>query len=118
VSDLEQLTAQIREFARARDWEKFHTPKNLSMALAGEVGELLAELQWLTEAEAATVMSDAAAAGRIRGEMADVFIYLIRLADILGVDLLDLASAKLAENELRFDVAMHYGKADKAPPLN
>jgi NTP pyrophosphatase (non-canonical NTP hydrolase) len=118
VSDLEQLTRRVRDFAHARDWEQFHTPKNLSMALAGEVGELLAELQWLTDEQAWAVMSDEEAATRIRGEMADVFIYLVRLADVLGVDLIDLARAKLAENERRYDVATHYGSARKAPPLS
>lgn len=118
MSDLEQLTRSVRDFAQARDWEQFHTPKNLSMALAGEVGELLAELQWLTDEQAWAVMSDEEAAARVGGELADVFIYLVRLADVLGVDLIDLAYAKLAENERRFDVAKHYGSARKAPPLS
>lgn len=117
MSELEQLESRIREFAQARDWEKFHNPKNLSMALAGEVGELLAEFQWLTAADAAAVMADSAAATRVQGELADVFIYLVRLADTLGVDLLDVAFAKIAANELRYDVASHYGTARKAPPL-
>jgi NTP pyrophosphatase (non-canonical NTP hydrolase) len=118
VSDLPQLTRRVRDFAHARDWEQFHTPKNLSMALAGEVGELLAELQWLTEDQAREVMSDEEAAERLRGEVADVFIYLVRLADVLGVDLIDVAEAKLDENERRYDVATHFGSARKAPPLS
>lgn len=88
------------------------------MALAGEVGELLAELQWLTDDQAREVMTDAKAADRLRGEIADVFIYLVRLADVLGVDLLDAARAKLDENERRYDAATHYGSARKAPPLS
>jgi NTP pyrophosphatase (non-canonical NTP hydrolase) len=107
MSDLPDLTERLREFARARDWEKFHTPKNLAMALAGEVGELVAELQWLTEAEAAVVMRDAAAAARIRSETADVFLYFLRLADVLGVDLAEVAHAKIDENEVRFPVEAH-----------
>ncbi|MEV6965081.1 nucleotide pyrophosphohydrolase [Hamadaea sp. NPDC051192] len=118
MSDLDQLIRRVREFAQARDWEQFHTPKNLSMALAGEVGELLAELQWLTDDQAREVMTDAKAADRLRGEIADVFIYLVRLADVLGVDLLDAARAKLDENERRYDAATHYGSARKAPPLS
>jgi len=118
VSDPQQLTVRVRDFARARDWEQFHTPKNLSMALAGEVGELLAELQWLTEDQARDVMSDEKAAERLRGEVADVFIYLVRLADVLGVDLIEAAHAKLDENDRRYDVETHYGSARKAPPLS
>jgi NTP pyrophosphatase (non-canonical NTP hydrolase) len=117
VSNLDQLTGRIRDFARARAWEQFHTPKNLSMALAGEVGELLAELQWLTDEQARTIMAEPDAATRIRGEIADVFIYLLRLADVLGIHLVDVAHAKLDENEHRYDVESHYGSARKAPPL-
>jgi NTP pyrophosphatase (non-canonical NTP hydrolase) len=73
---LAELTTRLREFAAARDWEQFHTPKNLAMALAGEVGELLAELQWLTPEEASRVMADPEAAARMRSELADVTIYL------------------------------------------
>lgn len=118
MPDLQQLTTRVRDFARARDWEQFHTPKNLSMALAGEVGELLAELQWLTDEQAAGVMDAEDAARRVRGEVADVFIYLVRLADVLGIDLLDAANLKLDENERRYDVTSHYGSARKAPPLH
>lgn len=85
------------------------------MALAGEVGELLAELQWLTQDEAAQVMEDPAAAAAVRGEMADVFLYLVRLADVLGVDLMAAAATKIAENERRYDVAAYRGSARKAP---
>ncbi|NUT45484.1 MAG: nucleotide pyrophosphohydrolase [Thermoactinospora sp.] len=97
-----ELTSRIRAFADARDWGVYHTPKNLAMALAGEVGELLAEVQWLTPEEADAVMEDQEAADRIRGELADVTIYLVRLADVLGVDLVETSHAKLDQNELRF----------------
>src|ERR1700758_2764463 len=96
---LAELAEGLREFAAARDWEQFHTPKNLAMALAGEVGELLAELQWLTPEESSNVMADSDAAARMRSEMADVTIYLVRLADLLDVDLLEAAKAKLAESD-------------------
>jgi NTP pyrophosphatase (non-canonical NTP hydrolase) len=115
---LDELTAQVREFASARDWEQFHTPKNLAMALAGEVGELLAELQWLTPEESARVMADPEPAARMRSELADVTIYLTRLADILEVDLIEAARAKLAESERRYDVREYRGSARKAPPLS
>src|SRR5262245_43868886 len=102
VVTLDELAARLREFAAAREWEQFHTPKNLAMALAGEVGELVAELQWLTPEEAAQVMADPEAAARIRSELADVTIYLVRLADLLDVDLIEAARAKLAQSECRY----------------
>lgn len=112
------LTSRLRDFARQRDWEQFHTPKNLAMALAGEAGELLAELQWLTPEEARRVMEDPDTAARMRSELADVFLYLVRLADVLDVDLLASAHVKLTENERRYDARTFRGSARKAPPLD
>ncbi|GAA3959301.1 nucleotide pyrophosphohydrolase [Actinomadura viridis] len=117
MQDIGTLAARLRDFAAERDWEQFHTPKNLAMALSGEVGELVAELQWLTPEESWAVMDDAEAAARVRSEMADVFIYLTRLSDLLGVDLLDAAHRKLDEGERRYDAATYRGSARKAPPL-
>jgi NTP pyrophosphatase (non-canonical NTP hydrolase) len=88
------------------------------MALAGEAGELLAEFQWLTPEEATDVMADPQAARQIRSEIADVFLYLTRLADVLGVDLLSSAADKLAENERRYDAAVYSGSRRKAPHLS
>jgi NTP pyrophosphatase (non-canonical NTP hydrolase) len=76
VVTIDELAVLLREFAAARAWEQFHTPKNLAMALAGEVGELLAELQWLTPEEADRVMADPEAAARMVSELGDVTIYL------------------------------------------
>lgn len=115
---LEDLVVRLREFAAIRDWEQFHTPKNLAMALAGEVGELLAELQWLTPEEAARVMADPEAAGRMRSELADVTIYLVRLADVLDVGLIEAARMKLEESERRYNVEEFRGSARKAPPMS
>jgi NTP pyrophosphatase (non-canonical NTP hydrolase) len=115
---LDELAVRLREFAAAREWEQFHTPKNLAMALAGEVGELLAELQWLSPEETTRVMADPEAAARMRSELADVTIYLVRLADLLGVDLIEAARAKLAESELRYGAEKYRGSARKAPPLS
>ncbi|MFI7464143.1 nucleotide pyrophosphohydrolase [Nonomuraea sp. NPDC049646] len=112
--ELEGLAVRLREFARARDWERFHTPKNLAMALAGEAGELVAEFQWLTAEESASPDPDTLA--RIRAELGDVTLYLVRLADVLGVDLVAAATAKLADNERRYDPAAYRGSARKAPP--
>ena len=98
---LDELQKQLAQFATERDWEQFHTPKNLAMALAGEVGELAAEFQWMTPEESESAM-DSDSAESIRMEMADVFIYLARLADVLGVDLLDAAQKKTLLNSDRF----------------
>jgi NTP pyrophosphatase (non-canonical NTP hydrolase) len=102
AADLDSLTDRLGRFARARKWERFHTPKNLAMALGGEVGELITLFQWLTPEESASVMADRERAAEVLDEIADVFIYLVRLADVLGVDLLDAASRKIDRNEVRF----------------
>ncbi|MET8046568.1 nucleotide pyrophosphohydrolase [Streptosporangium sp. NPDC005286] len=117
MTELEELAGRLRRFAHEREWEQFHTPKNLAMALAGEVGELLAELQWLTPEESARAMEDPEAAGRLRSELADVMVYLTRLADVLNVDLVEAAHAKLDQSDRRYDVETYRGSARKAPPL-
>ena len=102
MTDIKDIAEQLREFAAARDWEQFHTPKNLAMALAGAAGELLAEYQWLTPEESTDVMNHPDIGPAVTDELADVAIYLIRLADVLGVDLADAADAKILRNEERF----------------
>ena len=114
MRDIRELAERLRDFAVARDWERYHTPKNLAMALVGEAGELLAEFQWLTPEEAAGIMADPQAARQVRSEIADVFLYLTRLADVLGVDLLGSAADKLEENERRYDAATYRGSRRKA----
>jgi NTP pyrophosphatase (non-canonical NTP hydrolase) len=99
---LGDLAAALRAFAQARDWEQFHTPKNLAMALAGEVGELVACFQWLTPDESERVMDNPGTAANVESELADVLQYLIRLADVLGVDLADAVRRKMRLNETRF----------------
>ena len=108
---------KLRLFARARDWEQFHSPKNLAMALTGEVGELVAHFQWLTESASATVMADRAIAQNIRYEMADVLAYLLRLADVLGVDLVAALTEKMDANERRYPVDRAKGNARKYTEL-
>lgn len=100
MSDIVELQAAIRDFADRRDWHRFHTPKNLAMALCGEAGELAAELQWLTPEESAQLSDEALEAVRL--EAADVAIYLLRLCDVLGIDLAQSVRDKLAINEHRF----------------
>jgi NTP pyrophosphatase (non-canonical NTP hydrolase) len=98
--DVRGLAERLREFAARRDWEAFHTPKNLVMALSGEVGELIEHFQWLTPEESGAIMRERAV--EVEDELADVFLYLVRLADVLGVDLIAAAHAKIDRNELRF----------------
>ena len=117
TTPIEELTERLREFVAARDWEPFHTPKNLAMAVAGEAGELLAEFQWLTPEESTRIMSDPEAGARVRSEIADVTTYLIRLADALDIDLIEAAHTKLDESERRYDAEEYRGSARKAPPL-
>jgi dCTP diphosphatase len=112
---VDDLRLRLRAFAAERDWEQFHTPKNLSMALAGEVGELLEIFQWLTPEQATEVM-DTDRADDVRDELADVTIYLVRLADILGVDLLKVANSKLERNHDRFPPGDVRGQA-AVPPI-
>ena len=99
---LKELAEEIRRFADARDWGKFHTPKNLAMAIAGEAGELAAEFQWLTPEES---MKDGLSAGQkksIELEIADVQIYLLRIADVLGIDIAEVVREKISINQTRF----------------
>jgi NTP pyrophosphatase (non-canonical NTP hydrolase) len=112
---LTEFRDELRQFVQERDWEQFHTPKNLVMALAGEVGELIAEFQWLTPEQAASVMSDDEShAARVRAEIGDVMIYLVGLADRLGIDLVNAARTKLADSARRYPVETHRGSVAKA----
>ena len=101
-NEIAVLTAEVRAFAVSRDWEQFHTPKNLAMAIAGEAGELVAEFQWLTAEESKRTNMSAEKLSDVELEIADVAIYLIRLADVLGVNISDVVRKKLAINETRF----------------
>lgn len=111
---VEQLAVRLREFAAERNWQQFHTPKNLAMALAGEVGELVAEFQWLTPEEAAGVM-DTAGGDAVRAEVGDVMLYLTRLCDVLGIDLLQAANDKLTHSARRYTVEAAHGSVAKIP---
>ena len=102
MNEIQSLAAEIRKFADDRDWEQFHTAKNLSMAVAGEAGELVAEFQWLTAEESKRANMSAEKLKDVELEIADVAIYLIRLADVLGVDISEVVRKKLAINESRF----------------
>lgn len=115
MSDLDDLRARLRAFAAEREWETFHSPKNLAMALAAESGELLEVFQWLTEAQSRAPEPKAKAAAA--EEIADVLLYLVRLADVLGIDLADAAARKLAVNAERYPVEKSRGNARKHDEL-
>lgn len=102
MNEIQHLAAEIKKFADARDWEQFHTPKNLSMAVAGEAGELVSEFQWLTAEQSTRSNMSADKLKDVELEIADVAIYLIRLADVLGIDVAEVVRKKIAINESRF----------------
>lgn len=103
----------LREFAEARDWAQFHSPKNLVMALSGEVGELNEIFQWMTEADSFKAAASEATASAVREEIADVALYLIRLSDVLGIDLNEAVSSKLATNAAKYPVDLSRGVSTK-----
>ena len=111
--DLEKVRDYLRDFAAERDWDQFHTPKNLAMALAGEAGELLEIFQWLTPEESGPVMEDQARAQAVGDELTDVLQYVVRLADVLGVDLSEAVWRKLQDNERRYPAGEVRGSAEK-----
>lgn len=110
--DLQELKMALRAFIGERDWQRFHSPKNLSMALAVEVAELMEHFQWLNEEESRSL--PAAKHSAVRDELADVLIYLTRLADELDIDLLEAAQHKLADNRRRYPADKVRGSAKKA----
>ncbi len=105
------LRDELREFAREREWEPFHTPKNLAMALIVEAAELVEHFQWLSPEQSAAL--DEKALDEVAQEMADIQIYLARLADVLGVDLMDAAYRKLTINAEKYPVEKATGSAAK-----
>ena len=110
-ADLEELAAYLRQFSTDRDWEQFHTPKNLAMALSGEAGELTEIFQWLTPQQSGSLDPDTLR--QASDELADVLIYLVRLADVLEIDLGTAVRDKMAANELRYTVESSRGSAAK-----
>lgn len=109
--DLHDLKLRMRDFAARRDWDQFHAPKNLVMALAGEAGELIEHFQWLSEAQSATL--DPRTLDEVAAEIADIQIYLVRLADKLGVSIAEAVEKKVIENERRYPADRAYGSARK-----
>lgn len=110
--DLEALRQRLARFAGDRDWDRFHSPKNLAMALIAECAELVEHFQWLTEEQSITLSPEKRLAVRL--ELADILIYLIRIADKLDIDLLAAARDKIAINEERYPADKVRGDARRA----
>ena len=108
---LQALSTRLAKFAQARDWDQFHNPKNLAMALAGEAGEVLEHFQWLTFEQAANLPAQTRA--EVALECADVLLFLLRLTDKLDIDLAAAARRKLTLNAKKYPVARSRGKATK-----
>jgi NTP pyrophosphatase (non-canonical NTP hydrolase) len=113
--DVSALEAALQAFADERDWQQFHSPKNLAMALTGEVGELVEVFQWLTEEQSKSVASDPATARAVRDELADVLLYLVRLSSVLGVDLDEAVRHKLEANARRYPAGISAARSPRAP---
>jgi dCTP diphosphatase len=99
-ADLDHLAGQLERFAKVRDWDQFHTPKNLAMALTVEAGELLEIFQWLTPEQSNSL--DQEKREHLADELGDILIYLVRLSSVSGIDLLDAARAKLEKNKQKY----------------
>lgn len=115
MDSINDLSDRLKRFAKERDWKQFHSPKNLSMALCGEIGELAHHFQWLTETESGALSVEKKQA--VAEEAADVFLYLVMLSDALGIDLLKEAAEKIDKNEYRYPVDKSKGSSSKYSDL-
>jgi dCTP diphosphatase len=111
--NLEDIRLRLAEFARERNWDQFHNPKNLSMAIAAEAAELLEIFQWLTDEQSKEIVKDEKEMAHIRQEIADVMIYLVRLADKLGVDIEKAVLDKIGLNEKKYPIELAKDNATK-----
>jgi NTP pyrophosphatase (non-canonical NTP hydrolase) len=102
--DVKNLAASLQRFADDRDWQQFHSPKNLLLALTGEVGELCEVFQWMSEADSVAAAKHPSTAQAVKDELADVLMYLVRLSSVLEVDLNEAVTSKLALNEQKYPV--------------
>ena len=108
---MQELKSDLRKFAKERDWEQFHSPKNLAMALSVEVSEIVEHFQWLTQEQSKKL--DPAKLEKVKDEIADVMIFLVILADKLGIDPVQAAKEKIIKNEKNYPVGRVKGKALK-----
>ena len=113
----DEFNVEVRAFAEERDWRQFHTPRSLILALVGEVGELAEVLQWIPDAQSQDFLRDESNKKRFSDELADVLIYLTRLADEAGVDLIAAARQKIRENSSKYPIEKAYGNAKKYTQL-
>jgi dCTP diphosphatase len=111
VNELEELRIRIREFASERDWNQFHSPKNLSMALIVEAAELVEQFQWMKQKDSFVLDKDKLSA--VEEELADILVYLIRIADQLNINLIDAARKKIISNESKYPVDIVRGSSKK-----
>lgn len=110
---MEEIKNSLREFASERNWDKFHSPKNLSMALAGEVGELLEIFQWLKEEETLVEFISANDLAKVKEELADIYLYVIRIADKLNIDINQEAINKIKQNANKYPIELSKDNATK-----
>lgn len=111
--DVQGLSEALAAFARERHWEQFHSPKNLTMALSAEVGELTEIFQWMSEDASCRAAEDPKTKQAVRDEIADVMLYLVRLADVLGVDLNEAVQKKIQINAIKYPVEKARGSSAK-----
>jgi NTP pyrophosphatase (non-canonical NTP hydrolase) len=115
AADLDRLRGDIAKFARERDWEQFHTPKNLAMAMSVEASEVVEIFQWLTEKQANDLSGKELE--HLKDELGDTFIYLLKLAESYGIDLVDAAAKKLEKTKLKYPVEKARGSMKKYDEL-
>lgn len=111
--NITDISKKLADFAAVRDWDQFHSPKNLSMGLVAESAEVLEIFQWLTEEQSREIVDDEKEMQHVREEIADVFIYLLRLADKLNVDIEKAVFEKIELNEVRYPVELSKSRATK-----
>ncbi len=111
------LKARVLAFVRERDWEQFHNPKNLSMALAAETGELMEHFLWATPEQSAAIAADPAKRAKIADELADVVVYALEFANITGLDVAAAIDRKMAANAVKYPVEKARGRSDKYDEL-
>jgi NTP pyrophosphatase (non-canonical NTP hydrolase) len=114
---LAEIKTRVLAFARERDWEQFHAPKNLSMALAAEAGELMEHFLWATPEASRTIAQDAAKRRKIEEELADVVIYALEFANMTGIDVAAAIETKMAANAAKYPVDKAKGRSDKYTEL-
>ncbi len=114
---LAEIKARILAFAKERDWEQFHAPKNLSMALAAEAGELMEHFLWATTEASRDIVNDPAKRAKIEEELSDVIIYALEFANMTGIDVAKAIETKMAANAAKYPVEKAKGRSDKYTEL-